>query len=145
MMASLEMHYDFLKDVLRPPPVGPMAQALAAMKEKRAAPLLASHLIDPANGDEDVKQAAAALAVLADTSEVPSMREFFALYRASAETPEMEAAVVNVAQGLLRTSGKDGRAIVDHALGDPMGNAAVKEKLRALVESADAASAKSKP
>ena len=144
MMAALEMHYDFLKDVLRAPPVGPIAQALAAMKEKRASPLLASHLIDPANNDEDVKPAAAALAVLADASEVPSMKEFFALYRASAETPEMEAAVVNVAQGLLRTSGKDGRAIVDHALGDPLGNAAVKEKLRALVESTDAENAKAK-
>jgi outer membrane protein assembly factor BamB len=144
MMAALEMHYDFLKDVLRAPPVGPIAQALAAMKEKRASPLLASHLLDPANNDEDVKQAAAALAVLADASEVPSMKEFFALYRASAETPEMEAAVVNVAQGLLRTSGKDGRAIVDHAIGDPLGNAAVKEKLRALVESTDAENAKPK-
>ena len=144
MMAALEMHYDFLKDVLRPPPVGPIAQALAAMKEKRASPLLASHLIDPANSDEDVKQAAAALAVLGDASEAASMKEFFALYRASAETPEMEAAVVNVAQGLLRNSGKDGRAIVDHAIGDPMGNAAVIEKLRALVQSTDAENAKAK-
>ncbi len=144
MMASLELHYDFLKDVLRAPPVGPMAQALAAMKEKQAAPLLAAHLLDAANNDEDVKQAAAALAVLGDASEVPSMKQFFALYRASAETPEMETAVVNVAQGLLRNSGKDGRAIVDNALGDRMGNVAVKEKLRALVESADAENAKAK-
>ena len=144
MMAALEMHYDFLKDVLRPPPVAPIAQALAAMNEKRAAPLLASHLIDPADSDEDVKQAAAALAVLGDASEAPSMKEFFALYRASAETPEIEAAVVNVAQGLLRNSGKDGRAIVEHAIADPMGNAAVVEKLRALVQSADAANAKPK-
>ena len=42
MEAALERHYDFLKDVLRSPPVGPIAQALGAMKETRAAPLLAA-------------------------------------------------------------------------------------------------------
>ena len=45
MQAALQRHYDFLKDVLRPPPVGPMAQALAGMKAKAAAPVLAAHLL----------------------------------------------------------------------------------------------------
>ncbi|MCP6769992.1 hypothetical protein NL529_34600, partial [Klebsiella pneumoniae] len=47
MEAALGRHYDFLKDVLRAPPVGPVAHALGAMKERAAAPLLASHLFDP--------------------------------------------------------------------------------------------------
>ena len=49
MLESLARHYDFLKDVLRPPPVGPLADALAGMKETRAAPALVSHLFDPAD------------------------------------------------------------------------------------------------
>src|SRR5579872_5350559 len=62
MEAALARHYDYLKDVLRPPPVGPIAHALGAMNEKAAAPLLASHLFDPADTDDDVRETAAALA-----------------------------------------------------------------------------------
>ena len=65
MLASLKRHYDFLKDVLRPPPVGPLADALGAMKETRAAPALVSHLFDPADSTDAVRRVAAALADLA--------------------------------------------------------------------------------
>ena len=40
MLKALARRYDFLDDVLRPPPVGPLAEALANLGEKRAAPLL---------------------------------------------------------------------------------------------------------
>ena len=55
---ALGKHYDFLRDVLASPPVGPIADALAAMKEPKGAPLLASHLLDPADTDDDVRRAA---------------------------------------------------------------------------------------
>ena len=35
MLEALRRHYDFLSDVLRSPPVGPIADALSAMGEKR--------------------------------------------------------------------------------------------------------------
>jgi outer membrane protein assembly factor BamB len=101
MEAALGRHYDFLRDVLRPPPVGPIAQALGAMKEKGAAALLASHLLDPADTDDDVRQAAAALAVVAGPDQLPTLREFFGMYRASAADDDIAAAVVSVGQALL--------------------------------------------
>ncbi|MBV9945888.1 MAG: PQQ-binding-like beta-propeller repeat protein, partial [Myxococcales bacterium] len=81
MEAALARHYDFLHDVLRSPPVGPIAQALGAMKWKSAAPLLAAHLLDPADTDDDVMRAAAALAIIAGEDQVPALRQFFGMYR----------------------------------------------------------------
>ena len=46
-----------------------MADALASMKETRAAPLLASHLLDPMDNDDDIRRAGAAMAVLATPAE----------------------------------------------------------------------------
>ncbi len=141
MTAALARHYDYLKDVLRPPPVGPMAQALAAMKDKAAAPALAAHLLDPADTDDDVKQAASALAVLGDAGEVPSLRQFFVLNSASAEGDDIPAAVVSAGQALLKLGGKDGRSLVERAAADPATVDVVRVKLKGLLEAADAAHA----
>ena len=54
------------------------------MGEKRAAPLLAKHLNDPANSTDDVKRAALALEKLATPSELEELETFLALYRATA-------------------------------------------------------------
>ncbi len=139
MLEALGRHYDFLKDVLRSPPVGPLAQALAAMNEKAAAPLLASHLLDPADSDPDVMQAAAALALVAGTPEIPAMREFFAMYRDAPDEPaEIPEAVASVGQALLKIDGAAGRATVDAALAHPFTSSTAKMKLEALVAAADA-------
>ncbi len=82
MLSALGRHYDFVSGVLLPPPVGPLADALAASGEVRAAPLLAKHLNDPANSAEDVAHAARALVKLATPAEYEDLRTFFALYRA---------------------------------------------------------------
>ena len=119
MIAALQRHYDFLKDVLRAPPVGPMAQALGAMKEKAAAPFLASHLLDPADTDDDVKQSAIALAVVAGPAELSSLHQFFGMYRASAENDELAAAVVGVGQALLTVNDAAERPLVEAASKDP--------------------------
>jgi outer membrane protein assembly factor BamB len=133
MEAALARHYDFLKDVLRTPPVGPIAQALGAMKEKSAAALLAAHLLDPADTEDDIKQAAAALAVVAGASEVPALREFFAMYRATAEDDDMAAAVVNVGQALARAGDKAARAQIEAAATDPSTVAYARDRLGALL------------
>jgi outer membrane protein assembly factor BamB len=138
MIEALGRHYDFLKDVLRAPPVGPMAQALAAMNEKSAAPLLAEHLLDPADTDDDAKQAAAALAVLGTEREVPALKQFFGMYRASAENDEIAIAVANAGQALLKLGGPAGRAMVDQASKDALTSPMAKPRLEAIVQSADA-------
>ncbi len=144
MEAALARHYDFLKDVLRTPPVGPIAHALGAMKEKAAAPLLASHLLDPADTEDDIKQTAAALAVLAGAGEVPALREFFGMYRATAEDDDMAAAVVNIGQALAATGDKAGRAQIEAAAADPTTVPYARDRLAALL-SADPAPAPEAP
>jgi outer membrane protein assembly factor BamB len=133
MEAALERHYDFLKDVLRSPPVGPIAQALGAMKDRRAAPLLAAHLLDPADTSEDVKQAAAALAVIAGPDEVPALREFFGMYRAAAEDDDVAAAVVSAAQAWIALDEKAARAAIDAATKDASTVPYARDRLAALL------------
>jgi outer membrane protein assembly factor BamB len=133
-----------LKDVLRSPPVGPIAQALASMKDASAAPLLADHLFDPADTDDDILQAAKALAILGGPSQLPTWKEFFSVYHASAETPEISSAVVSVGESLLRFGGKDGRALVDHAIADPNTVPEIIGKLQGLEQAADANAQQSK-
>jgi outer membrane protein assembly factor BamB len=132
MLATLEAPFDFISSTKLPPPVGPLADALAAMGERRAAPLLAKHLNDPATAIEDVVRAAKALSVLATTEELPALRTFFALYRATADDPPLIQAVVSVAEALLKIGGNDGRALVQRAAKDPMTQPDVARALGAL-------------
>lgn len=140
MEAALERHYDYLHDVLRPPPVGPIAQALGAMKERGAASLLAAHLLDPADTDDDVKDAAAALAVVAGADQLPTLRQFFAMYRATAADDDIAAAVVSVGQALLALEDETGRAVVAAAAKDPATVDYARERLEALLASQPAPS-----
>jgi outer membrane protein assembly factor BamB len=132
MEAALALHYDYLKDVLHSPPVGPIAQALGAMKDRAAAPLLAAHLLDPADTDDDVLRAAAALSVIAGPGEAPALRRFFGMYRASAANDGMAAAVVSVGQALM-TVDEGGRAMVEAAAGDSNTVAYARERLQAML------------
>lgn len=146
LLAALGRHYDYLHDVLVSPPVGPIADALASMKATpevaaKAPALLASHLLDPADGDDDVKRAAAALAVLATKDELPTLRRFFAMYRASAESEDVGLGVASVGEALLRLDPKEGRALVEAAAKDPSTVAATRARLEAVLAAVPAASA----
>lgn len=132
MLAALSLHYDFLDDVLRSPPVGPLADALAAMDEKRAAPLLAKHLNDPADSSADVARAARALETLASSEELPEMRTFFALYRATAADAEMVDAVISTARTMFRVGGESERMFLRMAAEDPLTNEQVRQAIRGL-------------
>ena len=136
MVTALGRHYDFLRDVLASPPVGPIADALAAMNERQGAggaPLLASHLLDPADNDDDIRRAAAALATLATKDELPTLRHFFAMYRGTAESEEVGLAVASVGQAILRLDPKDGRVLVEHAAKDATTVAIARTRLDALL------------
>ena len=133
MLTALGRHYDFISGVLLPPPVGPLADALAASGETRAAPLLAKHLNDPANSAEDVAHAARALAKLATPAEYEDLRTFFALYRATADDEALVAAVVSSAEAILRIGGTEGRAVVERAAQDPLTQADVRRALPAVL------------
>jgi outer membrane protein assembly factor BamB len=133
MLSALGKHYDFLRDVLASPPVGPIADALAAMKDGKAAPLLASHLLDPADTDDDIRRAAAALATLATKDELPTLRHFFAMYRSTAESDEIALAVASAGEAILRLDPKDGRAMIERASKDATTVAVARTRLEALL------------
>ncbi|MGC4091766.1 MAG: PQQ-binding-like beta-propeller repeat protein [Polyangiaceae bacterium] len=133
MLASLERRYDFLSGELLPPPVGPLADALAAMGERRAAPLLARHLNDPSTESSDVARAARALVTLATPAELPGLRTFFALYRATADEPALVQAVGSVAAALIKVGGAEGRALVERAARDPLTQPDVAKELSSVI------------
>jgi outer membrane protein assembly factor BamB len=138
MVAALERHYDYVSDVLLPPPLGPLADALAAMNEVSATPLLARHLNDPANEMADVERAAVALGTLATPAEYEELRTFFALYRATADEPSLVNAVVAIAGALLRIGGAPVKTTVERAALDPLTQADVKRGLTALLAQSEA-------
>lgn len=141
MLQALERHYDYLSDVLLPPPLGPLADALASMNEVSATPLLAKHLNDPANDMQDVERAAIALGKLATPAEYEELRTFFALYRATADEPSLVSAVVAVGGALLRVGGVAGKNVVERAAQDPLTQTDVKRGLTALLATANAPAA----
>jgi outer membrane protein assembly factor BamB len=145
MLTALGKHYDFLRDVLASPPVGPIADALAAMKEAKGAPLLASHLLDPADNDDDIRRAAAALATLATKDELPTVRHFFTMYRGTAENDDVGQAVASAGEALLRLDPKDGRVLVEQAAKDPSTVAIARTRLEALLAASPEKPAGDKP
>ena len=133
MLTALAKHYDFLGDVLVSPPVGPMAEALAAMKEPKASASLAPYLTDPNITDDDVKRVASAMLVSATPAELPQLRTFFMMYRAASESEDIASATATVAQTILKLDPKDGRALLTDAAKDPLTTVAVKNKLEAIL------------
>jgi outer membrane protein assembly factor BamB len=135
MEAALHRHYDYLKDVLRPPPVGPIADALGAMKDKAAAPLLVEHLFDPADTDDDVKRAASALTIIAEADVAPALRQWFGMYRATAANDDLAAAVLSIADALVIMDDKAGIAQVEAAEADGTTVPYARERLGAVLAS----------
>lgn len=138
MLEALDRQYDFLSGTL-PPPVGPLAQALAAMKDSRGAAPLARHLNDPSTELADVEHAARALNELATPTELPSLKTFFALYRATADEPALIQGVAYVAQALLRIGGAEGKELVERAARDPLTRPDVTRALTSLLARESAA------
>ncbi|HVW24788.1 MAG TPA: PQQ-binding-like beta-propeller repeat protein [Polyangiaceae bacterium] len=132
MLDALERHYDFLSDVLRPPPVGPLADALAAVGERKAAPLLAAHLNDPSDTSNDVRHAAHALLKLATLDELAAVRTFFSLYHSTADEDDLVAATVDTARILVKLGGAEGTTVVEQAARDPLTVPAVREAIASL-------------
>lgn len=133
MLEALARHYDYLRDELLPPPVGPLADALAAMNELHAAPLLAAHLLDPATSSSDIERVAHALFALATERELPQLRSFFALYRATADDEALVRAAAIVARTIVDIAGPEGRELVERGLHDPTTVPELRERLATML------------
>ena len=110
-------------------------EAVAAMKERKASPLLVRHLLDPATPPADLERVAAALATLAGPAELSALKTFFAMYR-GVEDDATSPAVARVAEALLRLGAAD---VVTRAAADPWTTPALRERIAALVRSAPSA------
>jgi PQQ-like domain len=114
---------------LRLPPIAPLGEALAALGERRAAPLLARQLNRPAHTASAIARAAAALEELASEAEYAELSVFFSLHRTNADGAEWVAAVVSIGRTLLRVGGQKARTLLQFAMRDPL---TVPEVKRAL-------------
>lgn len=134
MLAALKKPYDYLAGVEQPPPVGPIARALAGSKEPEAAPLLAAHLNDPIYDAEATKDIAVALSTLARKEQIPELTQFFALNRASADSAAMAEAVNAVADTLLRLEDTRAQTAIQVAAKDEMTHPSVRTHLEGLFD-----------
>jgi hypothetical protein len=107
-------------DGARLPPIAPLGEALAALGEERAAPLLARQLNRPAHTALAVARAAAALERLASAAEYAELSVFFSLHRTTADGPEWVAAVLSSARALRRIGGEEARTLLAFAQRDPL-------------------------
>lgn len=81
LRAALETHYDFVRGTAAPPS-GQLARGVATAADRRATPLIAAHLLDPATPTAELPALAAALRELGDPSAVPMLDEFVRRYHA---------------------------------------------------------------
>jgi hypothetical protein len=134
MLEALSAEYDPLSATERPPPVGALADALGAMEDERAAPLLASKLNEPTLASEDLERAARALVTLASPSEAKQLEAFFILYRTTAHERALVDAVVAAAKALLRVGGSRERELVERARMDWLTQVDVRRNLDELAD-----------
>jgi hypothetical protein len=119
------------------PPIAPLGEALAALGERRAAPLLARQLNRPAHATHALARAAAALETLASEGEYDELSVFFSLHRTSADDADSVAAVVSIARTLLRVGGQKARTLLQFATLDPL----TVPEVKAAIDEALAANA----
>jgi hypothetical protein len=129
----------------RPPPLKQIATALGAMKTKKAAGPLAKHLLDPRASVGDQLAIAHALAQISTLAEEATLREYFSLYRSVAGEPQLEQAVLLVAETLWRLGSDDGRNLVAEAARDPMTHPSVRAELEKLLARVDPPAARAVP
>ena len=126
MIEMLARHANFLTDT-RTPPVGPMATALAAMKEKKAAQPLLDQLLDPALPQKDLLDTANGVAALASAEQVPLLQRFVDLYRGSATgNIALTDALGSISGAILRLGGAKGKEFLVAAAKDPLTDVDVK-------------------
>ncbi|GAC1360955.1 MAG: hypothetical protein NVSMB47_13430 [Polyangiales bacterium] len=134
MLEMLGRHANFLKDT-RTPPVGPMAKALAAMKEKKAAQPLLDQLLDPALPNRDLLDTAEGVGALASKDQLPQLQKFVDLYRGSASgNLALSDAVGAIASALIKVGGADGKNWLVAVQKDALTDKDVKDTLQKVLD-----------
>ncbi len=133
MIKMLGRHADFLKGT-KSPPVGPMAKALAAMGEKKAAGPLLGQLLDPALPQIDLVDTAEGVAALAGKEHLPKLKLFVNMYRGSATgNIKLTDAMGAIAGAIIRLEGDKGREWVSGVAKDALTDADVRSTFDKVV------------
>ncbi|MEO7091877.1 MAG: hypothetical protein ABI175_01420, partial [Polyangiales bacterium] len=133
MLEMLGRHANFLTDT-RTPPVGPMATALAAMKEKKAAQPLLDQLLDPALPQKDLLDTANGVAALASADQVPLLQKFINLYRGIATgNLALTDAVASIGNAVLKLGGAKGKEFIVATSKDALTDGDVKGVLEKVL------------
>ena len=145
MIELLGRHANFLKDT-KSPPVGPMAKALSAMKEKKAAQPLLDQLLDPGLSQKDLLDTADGVAALASAEQLPQLEKFIDLYRGSATgNIALTDACGSIAGAILKLGGAKGKDFISTAAKDALTDTDVKTTLQKALDAAEPKKPETKP
>jgi hypothetical protein len=120
MLEALERAGPRSPDPVARAPLAALADALEALDEPRAAPLLATQMNQLGHSPQTLARVARALEHLATPAEAAPLQVFFSLRRTSADQPELVEAVVSVGRTLLRIGAAPGRRLVQLGCRDPL-------------------------
>jgi hypothetical protein len=129
MLQALERSASRTADPVARAPLAALAEALQALGERRAAPLLAAQINQLGHSPQALARVARALEKLATEAEYAPLRVFFSMHRSGADQPERVEAVAAVGRTLLRIGGAAGRRLVQLALRDPLTSPEVRAEL----------------
>jgi outer membrane protein assembly factor BamB len=133
LLMALTRRASFLEGTTAPP-VGALAKAAAAAKEKRAVAPLVLHLSDPATPSTDLAAVVTALKDLQDPSAAPGLRAFLSRYHADPIDVELVQALDRVPAALAALEGPAAIAVLEQVMGDAMGSLSVRQRARAELE-----------
>jgi outer membrane protein assembly factor BamB len=134
MLQALERAGPRSADPVSRAPIGALADALLALGEKKAAPLLAAQMNQLGHSPQELERVARALEKLATDAEYAPLVVFFSVYRTSADQPELEEAVSAVGRTLLRVGAAPGRRLVEIATRDPLTVPGVRSQLEKALQ-----------
>lgn len=134
VIAALDRHAAFLTGTTAPP-VGALARAALAMGERRALPLLLSHLSDPETGAADLVALFDALGGFGDPSALSPIADWLRLYHAEADDSGLGEALAAGARAYGTLAGPTASDLLQPLLDDPTTHALLREAAQAMLAS----------
>lgn len=133
LIEALDQHHNFLEDTSAPPS-GAIASSLVESNEKKAVPLLIDHLKDHETPAEELVELTAAIVELGDKKAYKPLKRFLLMYHGDSSMSQHANAMVNVARGVLKFGGEEGRDIVETIAGDPISPESLRFQLADLLK-----------
>ncbi|GAB4206035.1 MAG: hypothetical protein OHK0013_22380 [Sandaracinaceae bacterium] len=137
VIAALGRHQSFLRGISAPP-VGALARAAVAMGERRAVPLLVSHLRDPETAAADLAPLARALAAFGDASAIAPLADFLRLYHAEGPDAGMNDGLSAALEAYRLLTGPSSRELLEEIANDGLALEAIRDAARRQIAALDA-------